>query len=124
MSQQVLIVDDEPDLLRALSVRLSAAGFVCQTAQDGVDALTKLQTYRPDLIIVDLVMPNMDGFELCQRLKEDAVTASIPVLVLTAVPPYALGPRLSGLGAVRVLHKPFDSIELVAAVRGALTTPV
>ena len=69
MSQHLLIVDDEPNLLRALSVRLGAAGFVCDTAQDGVEALTKLQAYRPNLIIADLVMPNMDGYELCRRLK-------------------------------------------------------
>ena len=121
---QLLIVDDEPNLLQALSVRLGAAGFVCETATDGVEALTKLQAHRPDLIIVDLIMPNMDGYELYRRLKEDAATASIPVLVLTAVPPYALGPRISGLGAVRVLHKPFDSVELIAAVRGVLATAV
>lgn len=124
MSQHLLIVDDEPNLLLALSVRLGAAGFVCETAEDGVEALTKLQAHRPDVLIVDLVMPKMDGYELCRRLKEDTTAAAIPIVVLTAVPPYALGPRISGLGAARILHKPFDSEELIAAVRSVLTTPV
>jgi DNA-binding response OmpR family regulator len=67
-------------------------------------------------------MPELDGYEMCRRLKADAKTASIPVLVLTAVPASAVDARAQDLGVARILHKPFDSTELVAAVREIVGT--
>ena len=120
MVPSILIVDDERELLHALTVRLTAAGFVCDTAMNGKEGLAKVQQRRPDLIVVDLLMPEMDGFEMCRRLKSDAATTSIPVLVLTAIPERSLEERLHELGTVRVMHKPFDSMELLSAVREIL----
>lgn len=120
MDKRVLVVDDEAELVRALTVRLSANGFTCDSAGNGKDALMKAQAKAPDIIIVDLIMPVMDGYELCRLLHADEKTSSIPVLVLTAVPQRALASRLKELGPVRIMHKPFDSEELLTAIRDIL----
>jgi len=113
---RVLLVEDEPDLTFALTVRLKHAGYDCETATTGKEGYAMARKQLPDLVITDLLMPEGDGYELCQELAADKLTASIPVLVLTAVPPYTLKRRLGETGAspylpkqVRVLHKPFDS---------------
>ena len=121
MASRILVVDDEPELLRALVVRLTHAGFTCESAQDGKEGLEKSQRFHPDLVIADLVMPEMDGYEMCHHLKAEAGTASIPIIVLTAVPQHALDQRAKTLGAARIMHKPFDSVELLSAVREVLT---
>ena len=121
MPSRILLVDDEAELLRALVVRLSAAGFSCYTATDGKPALASAQQQPPDLIIADLIMPEMDVYEMCERLKRDERTASIPVLVRTAVPS-TQDQRLTKLGVARIMRKPFDSVELVGAVRDVMAT--
>ena len=123
MAAQILIVDDEPELLQALSIRLTAAGFVCDTATNGREAFERLEVALPDLIIVDLLMPEVSGYEVCRRLKEEERTASIPVIVLTAVPRQAVQRAEEWLGASVVLHKPFDSDVLLDTVRRVLNTP-
>ena len=122
MSNRILIVEDEPELLRALRVRLSAAGFACETASDGKEGLVKSQQWQPDLIIADLIMPQMDGYDMVRYLKADEHTASIPIVVLTAIPAYSLEPRLKELHAARIMHKAFDSADLLIAVREILAT--
>jgi len=122
-SSRILLVDDEPELLRALTIRLTAAGFTCDTATNGKEAFEKLSVRRPDLIILDLLMPEMSGYEMCRRLKEDEQTSAIPVVVLTAVPGRKVRQTAQWLGVSSVLHKPFDSAELVSTVRGLLKTP-
>ena len=122
-SLRILLVDDEPDLLHALSLRLTAAGLTCDTAPNGKTALEKLQQGLPDLIIADLLMPEMDGFQFLRQLKADARTAAIPVIVLTAIPKFGLAARGESLEAVRVLHKPFEFDELLSITRALLPTP-
>ena len=117
MGPRLLLVEDEPELLQALRVRLSAAGFICETASNGKEALACLARQRPDLIIADLVMPEMDGYEMVERVQSDQRTASIPVIVLTAVPEYAFDRRAAQLHPARIMHKPFESEHLVSAVR-------
>lgn len=124
MAYRILLVDDEPELLQALSVRLSHAGFVCDTATNGKDALAMLQQDPlPDLIIVDLLMPIVSGYEVCRRLKDDARTTNVPVVVLTAIPERSLQQAQSWLHATTLLHKPFDSKKLVATVCDVLHVP-
>jgi DNA-binding response OmpR family regulator len=119
---RLLLVDDEPELLRALTVRLKAAGFACETARNGREALESIQREPPDLIVSDLLMPDVDGYELCRRLQSDAKTASIPLIMLTAVPAHAVERQQHRLaGAVRVMHKPFDSAILTQVIRETLT---
>lgn len=123
MGHRLLLVDDEPELLRALSVRLSAAGFICDTANNGREALEKLEGTLPDLVVVDLLMPEVSGYEVCRQLKENDRTARIPVIVLTAVPERTVGRAAEWLGVERVLYKPFDSKLLVATVQELLRIP-
>ena len=123
MPHRLLLVDDEPELLHALSVRLTAAGFVCEIASNGREAFEKIAKRLPDLIIVDLLMPEVSGYEVCRRLKEKERTADIPVIVLTAVPERTVASTAEWLSASSVLHKPFDSAILVSTVRSLLKLP-
>ena len=123
MPPRILVVDDEPELLRALCVRLTAEGFACDTAANGREALDRLKTDLPDLIILDLLMPEVSGYEVCRRLQGDPRTAQIPVIVLTAVPERAVAPTTEWLGAASMLHKPFDTIVLLSTVCRLLKQP-
>ena len=127
MPDQILIVEDEPELLRALSIRLSAAGFTTHEAKDGIEGLDRAREERPDLIIIDLLMPEADGYNLCRQLRTDARTSSIPVLVLTVVSRHLLGRRSKDqdqrkrlVGTPTVLQKPFETEELLSTIQGLL----
>lgn len=120
MAGRVLLVEDEPELLRALVIRMSAAGFSCQTAGNGREGLHVLARWRPDLVIADLAMPVMDGYEMIRQMKADPQTAAIPIIVLTAVPEQTRASRAEELQGLRVMSKPFDSNTLLAAVRDQL----
>jgi DNA-binding response OmpR family regulator len=123
MRPRILVVDDEPELLKALCIRLTAEGFACERATNGQEALTWLKTNVPDLIILDLLMPDMNGYEVRRRLQDDPRTAQIPVIVLTAVPERTVKQTTQGLGASSVLHKPFDTATLLSTVRHFLKLP-
>ncbi|MCL0090026.1 response regulator [Dehalococcoidia bacterium] len=85
--RNILVVDDDPDILEVLTTVLESRGYQVATARDGVEGLDKLKTGKPDLIILDLIMPRMDGFEMYKRLKdpEQAEYADIPILLLTSL---------------------------------------
>lgn len=84
---KILLVDDDPDILDAVSVILEAQGYQVVTARDGIEALATLKAEKPDLMILDLLMPKMDGFAVCKELKDPrwAKYAGIPILILTSV---------------------------------------
>ncbi len=124
MAPRVLLLDDEPDLLHALSVRLTAAGLTCETAHTGTEAMAKIQSARPDLIITDLIMPEVDGFAMVRWLQRAPHTATIPVIVLTAMPKHAIDPTPQELQATHILHKPFDFQELLSLTRALLATRI
>jgi two-component system alkaline phosphatase synthesis response regulator PhoP len=87
MSAKILVVDDDPDILEAIGIVLEAKGYQVITARDGVEGLAKLKEERPDLMILDLLMPRMDGFEVCKELKDPrrAKYAHIPIIILSSV---------------------------------------
>jgi DNA-binding response OmpR family regulator len=87
MGAKILVVDDDPDVLEAIGIALEASGYVVITARDGAEGLTKLKDERPDLMILDLLMPKMDGFEVCKELKDPrrAKYANIPIIILSSV---------------------------------------
>jgi two-component system alkaline phosphatase synthesis response regulator PhoP len=116
MRKKILVVDDDADLVELLSFNLKKAGFAIGTAVDGVEALKKVRSLAPDLILLDLMLPELDGFAVCEILRRDATTASIPVIMLTALSG-ELG-RLAGLdcGANDYVTKPFSPKQLVAKV--------
>ncbi|MCM2305147.1 MAG: response regulator, partial [Elusimicrobia bacterium] len=84
-NRRVLIVDDESDLTEALAIRLSSGwGFTVAVAHDGDEGLRKASAFRPDMILLDIAMPNVDGWEMCRRLRDDPETRAIPIVVMTA----------------------------------------
>jgi diguanylate cyclase (GGDEF)-like protein len=118
--ESVLVVDDDPFIARLLEIELRAAGYDVRVAGDGVQALEAAQERCPDLVLADVMMPNMDGFELTRRLRQDARTASVSVIMLTARGLSA--DKLEGfsVGADDYIVKPFDTPELLARIRGVL----
>jgi DNA-binding response OmpR family regulator len=121
-SFKALVVDDQPDLRRIVRMALekSDLGLTVVTAQDGTEALTLAAVERPDVVILDVSMPDMDGFEVCARLRADVATAFVPVLMLTAHDSAEYVTRGFGVGADDYIVKPFRRDDLVARVRRML----
>ena len=113
----VLLVDDDPTLLSVLSRRVSRAGFDVRTAPSGPAALRHLESSWPALLVVDLMMPGMDGFELCRRVKQ---LADLPIIVLSAVDESESKVSALELYAEDYVTKPFDPDELVARIQRVL----
>jgi two-component system cell cycle response regulator len=117
---RLLVVDDEPSILDLLRRRLESFGCQVITLTGGTDVLKTAREQMPDLIMVDVMMPDLDGFTVCQQLKEDPEVRDIPVVLLTARS--EVESRIKGLeiGAHDYIPKPFDATELIARVRAAL----
>lgn len=117
---QILLVDDEQDLVWALRHSLSDEGHEVLTAYDGVEALAIARRHRPDMAILDIVMPRLDGLQVCRRLRRDPTLAAMPILFLTQRS--AIEDRIKGLdeGGDDYIVKPFDLAELKARVRTLL----
>jgi PleD family two-component response regulator len=116
----VLVADDDEDILRFVEVNLRLEGFEVRTVSDGEQALQYAYELKPDLVLLDVMMPKLDGFEVCQRLRSDSRTKHISVIMLTAKSLSA--DKVVGLtaGADDYMIKPFDPLELVARVKSAL----
>ncbi len=112
----ILMVDDTPANLHMLFDLLSGSGFEVLVAEDGESALERLQYTRPDLILLDVLMPEMDGFETCRRLKEDPATRDIPVIFMTALADTVDKVKGFQLGAVDYITKPFQIEEVLARI--------
>jgi DNA-binding response OmpR family regulator len=113
------VVDDDPDLRRIVRTMLerSGLGLTVITAQDGTEALSMLEIERPDIVVLDVAMPGMDGFEVCRRMRADPLTAGVPVLLLTARDTTEDVARGFREGADDYVVKPFRSEELIARIR-------
>jgi signal transduction histidine kinase len=118
---KILIVDDAVDTVELLKKRFHSEGYDTAEANDGEEALQKVEQYHPDLIVLDVMMPKLDGYEVCRRLKADENTKYVPVLMLTAKG--EVENKIKGLeiGADDYLPKPFDYKELSARVKSLLT---
>lgn len=117
---RILVADDDPVILRLLQVNFGLEGFEVETASRGEDALAKARQFVPDIILLDVMMPGVDGWEVCRRLKEDQVTTGIPVIFLSARAQDQDRKRGYELGVVAYVTKPFDPGELVDVVRRSL----
>ncbi len=115
---KIMIVDDDPNIRELVSALLQNYGFAACEAADGRDALQKMAQDNPDLVIVDIMMPNMDGFELCRHLRKDC--ENLPVLMLTARSELASKVKGFGLGADDYLTKPFEDDELILRIQALL----
>jgi len=120
MSSRVLIVEDEPDIRELVVHHLKRDGYQVTAASSGEEALRQVQAVPPDLVLLDLMMPVMDGLEVCRRLRQDPATAGLPIVMLTAKGDEV--DRVLGLelGADDYIVKPFSPKELLARVRAVL----
>lgn len=107
MAKKILFVDDEPVVVTLMKNRIVSRGFLVETAHEGAGGLEKAKTWQPDLILLDIAMPGMDGYETCRRLKASKETAHIPVVLFTAVQETQLAALAEKAGAVKVIQKPF-----------------
>jgi two-component system, OmpR family, alkaline phosphatase synthesis response regulator PhoP len=117
MSAHILLCEDEVPILKATEFKLKKAGFEVECAEDGQAAWEAIERRLPDLLITDLQMPRLNGYELTQRIRDDAVTASLPIIMLTAKG-YELAEHdvVSKWGVVAVMTKPFSPRELLKLV--------
>ena len=116
--RRVLLVDDEPDLLRAVQLYLEDQGYVVFTAESGREALEQMRTKLPDLIVLDVRMSGMDGFETLERLREGS---NVPVIMLTVQGEERDKVRALRMGADDYVTKPFSPRELISRIQALLT---
>jgi DNA-binding response OmpR family regulator len=120
VARTILVIDDEPELVKLLDYNLTKAGYLVLSAKDGENGLAAARKHAPDAIILDVMMPGLDGWEVCKRLRQDPATSALPVLMLTAKADE--GDRVLGLelGADDYVTKPFGVRELLARVKALL----
>ena len=120
VKSKILVVDDEPEAVELVEFNLKQAGFSVTTAADGAEALNKARTTPPDLVVLDLMLPEINGLEVCKMLRRDPVTAALPIIMLTAKA--AEIDRVLGLelGADDYITKPFSPRELVLRIQKLL----
>ena len=117
MAKKILACDDERHIVRLIQVNLERSGYQVVTAFDGAEALKKVEAERPDLIVLDVMMPKMDGFEVLKRLQANPETREIPVIMLTAKAQDADIFRGWSSGVSAYLTKPFNPLELLTFVK-------
>lgn len=117
MGKNLLVIDDEMDIAETVKIRLEVNGYSVALAYDGLDGIEKAAKTRPDLILLDILMPQVDGFEVCRRLRQIPETKNIPVIMLTAIKSPESLQKAREAGAQDYLVKPFESGELVEMVR-------
>ena len=117
---KILVIEDEPDILEVIQYNLEREGCTVLVCRDGEQGLSRMRTDDPDLVILDLMLPGMDGVELCRRAKADPVTRAIPILMVTAKSEESDVVLGLGLGAEDYLSKPFSPRELIARVKVVL----
>ena len=117
---RILAVDDVPENLEIVQVRLEAEGYEVITATDGDEALARARDSEPDLILLDLSVPYLDGFEIIKALRSDPATRNIPVIVLTGHGDDETYTRARELGAAQLLTKPVERDLLIKAIGGQL----
>jgi CheY-like chemotaxis protein len=121
MTHRVLAVDDDPVIQRLLEVNLELEGYEVALASDGVEALEVARSFRPHVILLDVMMPRMDGWEACAQLKTDPELQDIPVVFLSARAQDADVARGTAAGAAAYLTKPFDPVQLLDLVEELAT---
>jgi two-component system alkaline phosphatase synthesis response regulator PhoP len=123
MAGKILIIEDDVSTSQFLSYTMEHEGFQTLTAEDGLEGLGKARTENPDLVILDIMLPGLDGFELCHRLRTYAPTADIPVLILSAKAQDTDKAAGFKMGANYYIVKPADPAQIVDAVKNMLKEP-
>jgi DNA-binding response OmpR family regulator len=117
---RVLVVDDEPDLVRILEFGLKAAGYAVDTASDGQEGLKKAREQKPDIILLDLMLPKLDGYKVCRLLKFDERYKHIPIMILSARTQEGDQTLAHEMGANRFLTKPYEFAEILDHIQALL----
>jgi len=120
MAKKILVVDDERDALKMLRIRLEKNGYAVIGAVSGEECLEKAVREKPDLILLDVLLPKLSGFTVCEILKQNAGTRDIPVIMLTALIGESVKKRGSESGAKYLLSKPYDTKDLLWVIENAL----
>jgi DNA-binding response OmpR family regulator len=120
MSKRVLIVDDEPNIVISVEFLMKREGFEVSVARDGTEALARIQSERPDLVVLDVMMPKLNGFEVCAAVRADPELAKTPIVMLTAKGREAEINKGLELGADAYIAKPFSTRDLVARIKSLL----
>jgi two-component system phosphate regulon response regulator PhoB len=120
MKKSIIVIEDETDILEVLKYNLEREGFRVRTCRDGELGLRLVREENPDIVLLDLMLPGLDGIEICRRLREDAVTRGIPVIMLTAKGEESDVVLGLGVGADDYVTKPFSTGELTARIRAVL----
>jgi len=123
MGKRVLIADDEPNIVASLEFLMEQAGFEVRVAANGDQALELAASFRPDLVLLDIMLPKKSGYEVCQRLKSDPATRDMKVVMVSAKGRDVEVAKGVELGADAYVVKPFSTRELVAKVREMLASP-
>jgi len=119
--QKILIVEDEESLLKLESILLTSKGYDVRGVPDGKKALEAIDEEKPDLVLLDIMLPEIDGFEVCQRIKENPETKDIPVIMLTAKKSREDMARGEKVGADWYITKPFKSVMVIETIQRFLT---
>jgi CheY-like chemotaxis protein len=121
----ILLADDEPDIVLVTKTRIELNGYRVETAGDGAEALEKVRRLKPSLVLLDLKMPKLDGYQVCKEIKADLELRTIPILLFSASSTYAatLERRCILLGAEGYLRKPFAVGELISKIQGLTGGP-
>ncbi len=119
-TKKILVVDDEPDVVRILSKSLMTDGFEVVTANDGLECLAKVENEPPDLILLDNIMPNMDGQAVLEKLKASKETEDIPIIMVTALADEKDIASAQKGGAIEYVVKPFDYYVLLKQIKQTL----
>lgn len=123
MEKKVLIVDDEPNIVTALDYLLRRSGYEVQSAANGEEALAKVAAFRPDLVLLDVMMPQISGYEVCRRIRERSDWNGIKIVMLSAKGRDAEVSKGLSLGADHYVTKPFSNAELVSRIGELLGRP-
>lgn len=120
MPQRILVIDDDQVIRQFVAVVLEPAGFTVHSAPDGAEGLAMAAAEPPDLVLLDVMMPGLDGYQVCQALGQEEATAAVPVIMLTASPEPALNRKAYAAGAKACVPKPFRAESLIATMHAVL----
>jgi DNA-binding response OmpR family regulator len=116
MTRKVLIVDDEPNIVLALEYLLQRSGYAVQVASNGEEALREIESFRPDVVLLDVMMPQQSGYDVCRRIREQPDFRAVKIVMLSAKGREAEVSKGLALGADLYVTKPFSNAELVARI--------
>jgi DNA-binding response OmpR family regulator len=122
MARRILIVDDEPSIVTLLEFLMRGSDYEVRVARNGEEALRRAESFRPDLVLLDVMMPQRSGFEVCQKIRENPALRNVKIVMLTAKGRDAEKGRGLALGANAYVTKPFSTKELMSTLRGLLHT--